>query len=84
MTRIALLALTAGCLLAQPVAHAARPIDPAPLMDVKEMKGLPGTPVPIVVPAPSKRAPLMKGDLKELPGTVVPVDPPRLPAPGKR
>lgn len=73
MTRLTTLTI-AAVLLALPLAAAAAPgqIDPVPLMKPGELKEVPGTPVPIVVPArPQPCAPLHRGELTELPGLPV-------------
>jgi hypothetical protein len=70
MTRLTTLTI-AAVLLALPLAAAAAPgpIDRVPLMKPGELKEVPGTPVPIVVPArPKPCAPIHTGELTELPG----------------
>jgi hypothetical protein len=81
MTRLTTLTI-AAVLLALPLAGAAAPgpIDPVPLMKPGELKELPGTPVPVVVPVrPQPCAQLLEGELPELPGLPIALSVPLVP-----
>ena len=78
MKRFALLTFAAAVLVL-PSGVGAMPTDGVPLMPVGDMKALPGTPVPITLPAqPKPCAPLAKVGLTTLPGAPVVISVPAL------